>query len=174
MSKKSAYDQYSADEIITAEYDNGLTRDQIIVLLVTEKSMSLNAATKAYAAVAREAGWSTTIVSHKEEALSFITRSLNGEALTATGVKDLSIEIQDEFDVAESTARDYLKAWCEQADLTFPVENPREAIFNWFKDAGDDASKEDFMAFAVEELGRSQSNANEYWKGYELHQFLIS
>lgn len=159
-------------EIIRAEHDNELTRDQIIVKLVTEHGLTLNTATKAYAAEAKEAGWSSTIVSYKEEALAYISE--RHETLDAQQVKDLVIEICDEFDVADSTARDYIKAWCEAAGQDYPIENPREAIFNWFKAAGDTAEKDDFMAFAVDTLGRSQSNANEYWKGYELHLFLIA
>ncbi len=172
MSNK--YDEYTAEQIITAEYDNGLTRDQIIVMLVTEKGMTLNAATKAYAAVAKDAGWSTTIVSHKDDALDFITLKLDGAPMTGIDTRTLAVELQDQFDVAESTARDYLKAWCEEAGQEFPVIDPRRAIFAWFKEQGDTADKAEFMEFATEELGRSQSNANEYWKGYELHLHLIS
>lgn len=159
-------------DIIKNEHDNGLTRDQIIVKLVTEHAMSLNAATKAYAAVAKDAGWTTTLTSYKDEALAYI--SDKHDTLDAGQVKELVVDLCDEYGIADSTARDYIKAWCEAAGQSYPVENPREAIFNWFKDAGDDADKDEFMAFATEELGRSQSNANEYWKGYELHQFLIS
>lgn len=168
---KNAYTEYTPDEIITAEYDNGMSRDDIIVLLVTQKQMTLNAATKAYAAIAKESGWTSTIVSHKDDALAHISKQY--DTLDAATVKDLVIELVDEFDVAESTARDYIKAWCEQAGQEYPIENPREAIFAWFKAAGDTADKQEFMDFA-ESIGRSKSNANEYWKGYELHLHLIA
>ena len=159
------------NDVIHAEYDNEMTRDQIIVLLVTEHALTLNAATKAYAALAKELGWTVALVSHKDEALSYIHERF--DTLTATDVKSLVIDIAAEFSVADSTARDYIKAWCEAAGQAYPIDNPREAIFAWFKDAGDTADKKEFMAFA-DGLGRSQSNANEYWKGYELHLHLIA
>ncbi len=160
--------------VIHAEYDNDLTRDQIIILLVTDHAMSLNLATKAYAAVAKHHGWSTALTSHKDDALIFIDGVQDGTEITVDDIKPLVLDLQDKFEVADSTARDYIKAWCESAGQAYPVANPRELIFAWFIDHATTATKEAFMAYAVGDLNRSQSNANEYWKGYELHLAIVA
>lgn len=170
----SAYAEFSPAEIIFNEYDNGLSRDDIILILYREKDMSLNAATKAYAKVAKEHGWTTALTSHKDEALIFISDEMGGSEMTVEDIKPMVVEIQDRFDVADSTARDYIKAWCDEAGQAYPVANPRELIFAWFIAHAKSATKEEFMDYAVEELGRSQSNANEYWKGYELHLAIVA
>jgi hypothetical protein len=159
--------------VIYAEYDNGLTRDQIIVLLVTEHAMSLNLATKAYAATAKFYGWTAALTSHKDAALIRIEDQFGDAIMVAADIKSLVIDLMDEFEVADSTARDYIKAWCADRQ-DYPVENPREAIFAWFIDHATTATKDGFMDFAVQDLGRSQSNANEYWKGYELHLAIVA
>ena len=156
---------------------DGKSRDAAIVELVTLHSMTLNAATKAYAEWAKEEGIAPTLTSHKAEALDALRGAYpKGKGWDAKAVKDQVITLADQYGIAESTARDYCKAFSEELGMTHPVLNPRDAIFAWFKDQGDEAVKEEFMAFATDPdgLNRSQSNANEYWKGYELHLFLIS
>jgi hypothetical protein len=162
------------DAIATAYAVDGSTRDAIIVGLVTGHKLTLNAATKAYAEWAKEEGIAPTLTSHKTEALAELREQFDAGSWDHKAVQDMVIVLADQYGIAESTARDYCKAYSEELGVAHPVQNPREAIFEWFKNAGDDASKESFMKFAVDHLGRSQSNANEYWKGYELHLFLIS
>ena len=166
----------SNDKVRTAIIDAHTaddTRDAIIIKLVTEHDLTLNAATKAYAAVAKDKGWTAAIVSHKEDALAYISDGYD-DTLSIKDARELIAYFQTEYGVAESTARDYVKAHCDATGTTYPVVNPREAIFEWFKQAGADADKKEFMEYATETLGRSQSNANEYWKGYELHLYLIA
>lgn len=148
----------------------GSTRDEIIIAMVMTDKMSINAATKAYAAVAKAEGWSTGLTSYRDEAAAYLGNHC--QSITVDEMHRLKPMLMDEFGVAESTATDYLKAHCELLGEAYPVLNPREAIFAWFKTTKD-ITKEGFMDYAVGELGRSQSNANEYWKGYELHLHLV-
>lgn len=147
-----------------------MTRDQAIIAAVIA-GMTLNTATQHYAKWARAEGLTTALVSHKKEALDYLTDTYGGDFTLENALEAIPVLVE-KFSVAESTARDYAKAYCEGCGVDYPVVNPREAIFNWFK-GNESVTKEDFMTFAVEGLGRSQSNANEYWKGYELHLFLV-
>ena len=175
MTKQSKID---ITDVIYSEYDNGLSRDQIIILLVSEHGLTLNAATKAYAKVAKEYGWTATLVSHKADAIEYIDDELDAGAPTVAEVQGLIPAIVSRFEVAESTARDYIRAYCDERGFDYPVLNPREAIFEWFKHEAPNHDPADrkaaFMEYATGELGRSQSNANEYWKGYELHLYLTA
>ena len=148
------------------------TRDTMIITAVTEGS-TLNAATKAYAAWAKDNGLTSAIVSHKAAALTNIFDQYGDAALTVKDVQSIIPDLVQEYGVADSTARDYVKTHCEQYGLAYPVLNPRDAIFAWFKAVDGVADKAEFMAYAEDELGRSKSNANEYWKGYELHLHLV-
>lgn len=157
-------------DLLTAD----LSRDAIIIKLVTDHDVTINKATKLYGDYARENGLTAAIVSHKEDALQFLTGQYSKKQWTAQAVKDAVIDLVAEYGVAESTARDYCKAYSKALGVALPISDPREAIFAWFKAAGDTAVKADFIEFAVDELGRSKSNANEYWKGFELHLALIA
>lgn len=148
------------------------SRDEMIITLVQDGA-TLNKATKLYAAWAKDAGIATTLTSHKEEALAYLGEQYQADTWDARAVQDMVVTLADKFQVAESTARDYCKAYSELLEVEHPVLNPREAIFTWFKTTKD-ITKEKYMDYAVKELGRSQSNANEYWKGYELHLYLTS
>ena len=163
------------NETVQAAHEAGATRDEIIINLVSEHGLSLNAATKAYAAWAKEAGVSSAPVSHKEGALDQLRElyAENMDGWTAQAVADHVVEFVADYEIAESTARDYCKAFSKEMEVDHPVANPREAIFQWFMDNGTDhvADRDEFMDFA-ESIGRSKSNANEYWKGYELHLHL--
>ena len=153
---------------------DGLSRDEIIVKLVAEQGYTLSKATKAYAAYAKSAGLTNAIVSHKEEALNWLKEQYddNPEEWTAQAVKDSVIELGDRHGIAESTARDYCKAYSQQLGVEHPVLDPRTAIFEWFKKHDGNCTKKQFLDYAINELNRSRSNANEYWKGYELHEYL--
>jgi hypothetical protein len=164
------------DTIHNLVTERDMTRDQVIIELVTAQGYTLNKATKAYAAYAKEHGLTAAIVSHKDAALDRL-RQIYGDRQdnwTAQAVKDEIVEMAAEYEIAESTARDYCKAFSEELGVSHPVLDPRQAIFEWFREQGDSADKDEYMEFAVNELGRSKSNANEYWKGYELHLYLIN
>lgn len=169
---------------ITTYITDGASRDEVIIRAVSEGGMSLNAATKAYAEYAREHGLTRQTTSHKEAALDRL-RELYGDRVldegaeavwTADTVRDEVIEMAAEYEVVESTARDYAKAFSEELGVAHPTSNPRERMFQFLidMDARGVADKEAFMEFAVGELGRSRSNANEYWKGYELHLAIVA
>lgn len=168
--------QFDANQFINDALAADGTRDTVIIGLVTEGDMSLNKATKLYGDYAKANGLTSGVVSHKADALEWL--GLNYPEFTdAAQVKSAVIELQAEFDVAESTARDYVKAYAKQMGVDLPIEDPREAMFQWFVNriqGGQDIDKADFIEYACEKLGRSKSNANEYWKGYELHLALVA
>ena len=153
-------------------HESGTSRDMMIIGAV-QAGNTLNAAGRAYAAWARDMGITSAIVSHKADAMSAIFDQYGDVELTVGDVQSIIPELVAEYGIADSTARDYVKAHCEKCGITYPVLNPRDAIFAWFKAVDGIADKADFMAFAEDELGRSKSNANEYWKGYELHLHLV-
>ncbi len=176
MSKTVIYNdvQYNkSSDLFDKFQEDELNRDTAIITAV-QSGMTLNTATHHYAAWAKSKGLTSVIVSHKSEALEFLADTY-GETFGLDEVRETLPVIAERFSVAESTARDYAKAYCEQIGVEYPVVNPRDAIFAWFKTT-ESVTKETFMAFAMDESGlnRSQSNANEYWKGYELHLHLIS
>lgn len=156
-------------DTIATLLEDSMNRDAIIIYLVTEHELSVNKATKVYGDYAREHGLTAAIVSYKADALQWLGDHHTKKTWTAKAVKDAVIDLSEEFKVAESTARDYCKAFSKQLGVDLPITDPREAIFAWFIKHDGDCTKEQFTAFAVEKLGRSKSNANEYWKGYELH-----
>ncbi len=171
MSKTITYNdvQYDKTSLLFSQmYDDGLTRDQAIITAV-QAGLTLNTATKHYAMFAKEVGLTTQLVSHKSEALDLLAEKYKGK-FTLDNAHEAIPLLVEKFGVAESTARDYAKAYCDRLDVTYPVQNPRELIFAWFLDRkGKEITKKEFLEFAVDELKRSDSNANEYWKGYELH-----
>lgn len=174
MSKTVIYKevQYSkSSDLFDTFHEEGMGRDTAIITAVTS-GMTLNTATHHYAAWAKSKGLTSVIVSHKSEALEFLAAEYPTQ-FNLDNVREALPIMVEKFSVAESTARDYAKAYCEQLGIEYPVINPRDAIFSWFKST-DSVTKEAFMKFATEELKRSQSNANEYWKGYELHLHLIA
>ena len=162
---------------IVSLHAEGASRDEIIIALVSEHSLSLNAATRGYAATAKDEGWSSTPTSHKAEALITLSAQYpEGAGWDAIAVRNAVIELADRYSVQDSTARDYCKAYSTLVCLQHPVINPRTAIFEWFRDVAptisEDERKVAYLEYAVGELNRSRSNANEYWKGYELHLYL--
>lgn len=162
---------------ITDLHASGMSRDQIIVALVTSDDMSLNAATNAYGKFAREAGIAPVTVSHKKEALEWLVEEYPEDNWTVKGVADAVIDLVDKYSIADSTARDYVKLHSKALGVDHPVLNPREAMFNYLIEHADEdyaVLKEGFKEYAKTELGRSVSNINEYWKGYDLHLALVA
>jgi hypothetical protein len=160
---------------IVEMHESGESRDTIIVTLVGD-GLTLNAATKAYGAVAKALGWATARVSHKEAAMEYLHGWLvQPSDWDAVAVKHVVIDLCDRFGVAESTARDYCRAFSEEIGVPYPVEDPRKAMFDWLVEHAATATKEEFVAFAGPDgLGRSASNVNEYWKGLELHRAILA
>jgi len=152
---------------------SGATRDEVIITLVTEQGYSLNKATKAYGHYAKEHGLTSSVVSHKGEALEYLNGAYpDGVDWDAMAVKAEVVILSEKYGVAESTARDYCKAFSKEIGVDHPMVDPRARVFDWFLEHDGAAEKEEFILYATEELGRSKSNANEYWKGYELHLYL--
>ncbi len=164
---------------ITEQHAAGDSRDQIIIGLVTGAGMTLNAATRLYQDVAKAEGWTTVPTSHKDGCLDEL-RELYADNMagwTAKAVTDAVVQWQADLGIAESTARDYCKAFSEEMGVPHPVRDYRTAIFEWFRDNAQsdlDEMKKAYIEFACGELKRSRSNANEYWKGYELHLYLAA
>jgi len=156
---------------IASIIDTGADRDTAIITLMTEQSITLNMATNIYAEYARDNGLTTAKVSHKAEALNYIEGIYLDDEWDVKAVSDMVIDIVSKFGVAESTARDYCKAYSEQLGVQHPVANPRAAMFDYLV-ANPDCTKAEFKEFA-QDLGRSDSNINEYWKGMELHRAIV-
>jgi hypothetical protein len=159
-------------DLYTAAHAEGKTRDEMIIAAVQDGN-SLNAAIKTYATWAKASGISSALVSHKETALEDLSGEYGDGAMTVDEVRTAVAALQVTYDVAESTAKDYVRAHLDSNGHAWPVLNPREAIFAWFKSEGDTADHAEFITFACDTLGRSRSNANEYWKGFELHLHLV-
>ena len=157
---------------IIDQHANGSARDAIIIGLVTEFDISINKATKEYATVARAEGWTVAATSHKEDALAVLASQYTIGSWDHQAVTDSVIELAARYDIAESTARDYTKAFSKSLDVVHPVLDPRAAMFEYLIENSPhmsyDELKDGFKAFA-KSLGRSPSNINEYWKGYDLH-----
>lgn len=156
---------------IAAIIDTGAERDTAIITLMTEQSITLNMATNVYAEYARDTGLTTAKVSHKAEALSDLAEEY-GDDWTVKSVANAVIDLVDSYGVAESTARDYCKAYSDQLGVAHPISNPRAAIFDYLV-ANPECTKAEFKEFA-QGLGRSDSNINEYWKGMELHRAILA
>jgi len=170
---------YTMTTTIIADYlAEGMSRDAVIIKLATDHGMTINKATNEYAAYAKEAGLTSSVTSHKDAALESLATGYQPENWTAKAVKDAILDLVELYGVAESTARDYCKAYSKQLGVDHPVEDPRAAMFQYLVDHAPhmsyDELKAGFKAYAKDELGRSPSNINEYWKGYDLHLALMA
>ena len=163
------------DSLIIAAQAAGDSRDAIIIRLVTEEAITINAATKAYAAVAKAEGWTTGRESHKDAVMLMLGEQFPLSHWDVQAVKDVIVDIVADYGVAESTARDYCKAYSDLLGCEHPVLDPRAAMFDWLVANATDGTKDEFKAFAGKDgLGRSDSNVNEYWKGMELHRAILA
>lgn len=160
-----------ADTIATL-LDQDQTRDQIIIHLATSEDISINMATNRYADYARENNLTAVVTSHKEEALEWLGQEFDGQVWDHTAVRDAIVELQSIYSVAESTARDYTKAYSKSLGVTHPTFDPRQAMFDYLK-SNADCTKAEFKEFA-KDLGRSDSNINEYWKCMEFHRMMVN
>ena len=163
----------TAVEYIAQKVDTE-ARDTIIITLVSDFGMTLNKATNTLATYRKDNGLTSAVKSHKQEALEYLTASYDVLAWTPATAMAATLELVYKFNVADSTARDYCKAYSKVLGVAHPVHNPREAMFNWLKDNEVDDKeqmKADFKAFG-KDIGRSPSNINEYWKCYEFHLFM--
>lgn len=156
---------------------DNLTRDAIIIRLVSEHGLTLNKATATYQEYAKDKGISKALVSKKDEAFEYMASLNDVEWDDSKWISDLMHDLRGEFGVAESTARDYIKAYAKEKGIIIPSADPRADLFVWLKvndGTYDDVAKmkEAFIEFGTA-LGRSRSNLNEYWKGYELHLFIM-
>jgi hypothetical protein len=162
---------------IVSAHTDGSTRDQIIINLHTEHGLSLNAATRLYADTAKAEGWTSATVSHKESALAYLRDRYEASTWDSTAVSEMVIELSSEYEVAESTARDYTKAFSKAINVAHPTTDPRTLMFQYLIDNASDMAYDDlkagFKTYATD-LGRSASNINEYWKGYDLHLALVA
>lgn len=153
--------------------DQGKDRDGVIIELVSGGDYTLNSATNAYAAYARANGLTRAVVSYKDDALAQLTEKYADGGWNPQAVLDEMANLQEDYGVADSTARDYCKAYSDSIGVPLPSVDPRAAMFDWITanlpHMGRDELRKAFLKYAVEDLGRSKSNANEYAKGLDLH-----
>lgn len=165
MSKETAL------EIFETNIENGVARDLTIVEMV-KAGISLNSAQNFYKEFATEAGLTTAKVGHKADAIAFLEEQapdiLDTEVRTA-----LKGELQAKYDVAASTANDYIKAYAEKAGIELPKSNfgsnPEEqAKILDFLVTNPNIEKSDFASFMKDEMGRSSGSIDETYRGLVL------
>lgn len=163
--------------IFNAGVADGKSRDAIVVEMV-QAGASLNTAQILYKDLAKNAGLVTSRVGHKKEALEFLGESqpdLTDEDTRAA----VRAELSKKFEVAASTANDYIKAYAEQEGIELPRSsfgaNPaeQEEIYSFIK-ANPNCSKEEFTSFMKDELGRSSGSIDETYRGLKLARRLIA
>lgn len=158
---------------ISDQLDAKVSRDQIIISMMSKYDYTLNKATQTYGKYAKANGLTSTVASHKDAAIKFLETVNLTRPWDAHTVKDSVIDMIDKFGIAESTARDYAKAYSEKLKVEHPVEDPRAMIFAWVvanvNHMSRDELKKGLIEYACGPLGRSRSNANEYAKGLDLH-----
>lgn len=159
---------------MAAAIDAEQGRDLIITDMVINHEYSLNAATKRYAELAKEAGIATGRTSRRKEALEQLDISA---PLSADEIGDMCTGVAHKLGITAKTVAGYLKEYYEAKDWHWPAAgSASEAILDWLV-AHNECTKEQFegfMATAAEDGGkRSQSNINEYWKGMTLHRRII-
>ena len=160
-------------------YDfDAMTRDQIIMDLVTTHGKTLNAATKLYVKLKKDAGLAVGIVSHKADAFKLL-----GDLNLADVIepKPLVDQLCVEFGVKPDTAMNYIRAYAEETGRTVKLQAASEAILDWIvthaPTVDDDAAWDEFDAEFKDwmtEQGKSPSNINEYRKGIRLHRMLVA
>ena len=82
-------------------------------------------------------------------------------------------DLQSKYDVAASTANDYIKAYAEKAGIELPKSNfgsnPEEQakIFDFIVE-NPDVEKVEFSSFMKEEMSRSSGSIDETYRGIVL------
>jgi hypothetical protein len=155
-----------------------LSRDAVILDLVGNHGLTLNAATKAYVELRKAAGLHTGVVSRKEEAFELLSEETGRELDPRFWLPRL----QTELEVSEGAARDYLKAYADEHGLTVKSGRQSDVVLDWIAAHAPslDATDEAWEAFDAKLVawgkaeGRSSSNVNEFRKGVRLHRMLIS
>lgn len=165
----------SNKELAKEIFDTGIAdeagRDTIIVTMV-QKGCSLNSAQNWYKEFADAAGLTVSRVGHKTEALEYIGKS-KVDLLDDEARAQLKLDLIDEFDVATSTANDYVKAYAKEKGIELPSAgfgaNPEEQaqIYQWIV-ANANCDKDDFKSFMEDEMGRSSGSIDETWRGIKL------
>lgn len=152
-----------------------LSRDQAIIEMMTKHGLGVNAATKRYIELRKEAGLHTGIVSRKDDALTLL------EGVMTVDLKVWVERLQEELEVSEGAARDYIKAHCKATGATTRSASSSEAILEWMVAAApatDDADEWDkfdaTLKAHMQELGKSVSNTNEYRKAIRFHRMMTA
>lgn len=149
----------------------------VIILDMVKNGMSLNKATKEYIKGKKAAGIAVGVVSHKVEAFEY----LDGLALAGTvSPSQIVADLVAEFGVVADTAMGYLKAHAEENGYEVATRMASQSILDWIcdhapaeRDGDWDGFDEQFKAHMTE-LGKSESNINEYRKGIRLHLALMN
>ena len=161
----------TALEIFESSVEDGLTRDLIVVEMV-KAGISLNSAQNFYKEFAAEAGLTTTKVGHKADAITFLEET-TPDILDAEVRATVKAELQSKYDVATSTANDYIKAYAEKAGIELPKSNfgsnPEEQakIFDFIVE-NPNVEKVEFSSFMKEEMSRSSGSIDETYRGIVL------
>lgn len=140
---------------------------------------TLNMADKAYKLAGLKIGVKT---SRKDEALDWLGAAYpTADTWTADAVTSAVAHMRSEFEVAESTARDYAKEHSEVLGVAHPSTPTLDSdeVIAWVVEHYDSygADYEALKAALIEEFtarGRSRSNINEYTKGLRMHFAILA
>ena len=152
------------------------SRDEIIIDMMQTNGWTMNKATNEYVKAKKAAGFQMGVVSRKDDAYELM---IGMDLESPIDPKAVVESIVDELGVAESTARDYLKAYAKDKGLEIASGKDSQPILDWIvANAPIDGTADDWVAFDKEfiawgtEEGRTRSNLNEYRKGIKLHLML--
>jgi len=154
------------------------TREQFILDAVTVDGLSLNQADKAWLKARKEAGLHKPLVSRKDDAMKLLAAM---DLTSPLDTKALVDALMAELNVAEGTARDYIKAFAQARGLEVKQQAQSAPVMEWIAanapTVDDDTAWAEFDAALNQwgkDNGRSQNNINEYRKGIKLHRMLIA
>ena len=158
-------------------YDfDAMSRDEVILDLV-KQGMSLNKASKEYVKLKKAAGYAVGVASHKDAAVAYLIEQAPASPIEP---KPLVKALVDKFEVTESTAMGYIRAYAEEHNLEVKSRSASTEVLDWIVanapmtvDEDWDQFDEAFIAW-MESEGKSRNNINEYRKGLKLHVMLIN
>lgn len=122
-------------EIFDRAVEEGLDKNGILMILITEGGLDVQAAVREYAALAREAGMT---MSKEQRTVKIVEVLEESDLSTKGGVDDARDQLMDSLDVAPSTASGYIRDFAEANDIELPTAARRSF-----------ASKEDVVGFLI-------------------------
>lgn len=165
-------------ESVVVDVRDERSRDAAIIEMMTEHGLGVNAATKRYIELRKEAGLHVGVVSRKDDALKLL------EGIEVVDLATWVTKLEDELEVSPGAARDYIKAHCKATGATVRSASSSEAILEWMAEraprTNDDAEWAEFEAEFMHYMKtgfdkpKSPSNINEYRKAIRFHRMMVA